>query len=434
MLDVVALKTRGVEALERDEAAMRGMLAARDAGPAVAVTQKKRVRRARVNTIAPSDYNGGFRVLYHAIDTYAVNVHGKVRSDFMELLPSAQDEAKEAGENVLGPFPPFLGVNLSIKPYGGGTFRFLLENDDLAVKVRKEGHAPTMATAQVRVSSACLHRLGYVAALRSLGEWLAVWCPGGRLQVSEIDLCVDTQGWQPRMEDFSGSRESWPFVCPVDRPHLIPYDGYAGYVRFGTGGRDGSRSGAAPIQCSIYDKTEEVRVHDKGWFIPLWAQSASYIEGELVTRVEFRFRREWLKERGIETQAQVLASLDAIWAEGLEWCRYTVPAGPGEDSNRSRLRTRDEWRVLRSVEWSGGRGGILDRIDQARPKLERTLAAIGGHFVTLQAMLINVLDVNLPELMEIASPAILKRWEARGEDYRVKVDGRVLRLGGLALG
>ena len=65
-LEVVAVKTRGAEALKRDEEAIRAMMAARDAAPAVAVTRKRRVRRARVNTIAPSIYMGGFRVVYFA--------------------------------------------------------------------------------------------------------------------------------------------------------------------------------------------------------------------------------------------------------------------------------------------------------------------------------------------------------------------------------
>jgi hypothetical protein len=430
-LDVMALKERGREALAADDAAWAAMVAARDAVPVVEVTRKKRVRRARVNTIAPSSYLGGFRVIYQSLDSYVVNLRGvEVREDFMLLLPEAKQAAEELGDMALAPLPPFLGVNLAIKPYGGGTFAYLGGNADVTVKIRKADHAPNIAAAQVELTAACLHRVGWRAALGYLAEWVEIWAPGAVLQPSEVDPCADTQGWVPTLDDFK--RKS--FVCPVARPALIPYDGdHVGYVRYGTGGVQGSRSGAAPIQCAIYDKTDEIRVHDKGWFVPLWSLSPDYVDGETVTRVEFRFRREYLKERGIETQAQLVEALPALWAEGLEWCRYSVPAGDDGDENRSRWKVRDEWGVLRGLDWGGVAEKVLDRIDQARPRLERTLAAIGGHLVSLQALTFDSMSLSIMEMLALTGPSLAKRWAARGEDYQAKVDDRRLRFGGVSL-
>ncbi len=430
-LEVVALGQRGRAALERDEAAIEAMRsAARSAVPVVEVTRKKRAKRARINTIAPSDYQGTFRVIYNAIDTYLVNIVGReVRSDFMALLPMAQEDAKEVGDMSLSPFPPFLGQNLAIKSHGGKTFAYLLGNADVAVKVRKEGHAPTLAAAQVQLSAVCLHRLGYKKALAALAEWVEVWAPGAKLQPSRVDLCADTQGWRPTFEDI----QRQAFVTPCPRAHFIAEAGEVGYLRFGTGGKEGSRSGAAPIQLVVYDKSEEVRVSDKGWFVPLWSLSGSYRADEAVMRVEARFTREWLKERAIDTQAQLLAMLPALWTEALEWCRYCVPPAAGEDTNRSRLEVRDEWRVLRAVEWSESPEQPLERIDQARPRLERTLAAIGGHMVTLQALFADSMKYDLRGIADLAIPALLKRWEVRGEDFSEKVEYRRLRLGGMSM-
>lgn len=434
-LDIVALKERGLAALQADEAAIARMRsAAVSEVAAVPVSRKRRVKKARVNTIAPSVYDGSFRVVYSGLDSYAANVRGgEVRWDFMALLPGAKEDAETAGGLALSPFPSFLGEPLSIKNHGGGTYTYLLGNADVVVKVRKADHAPTLAAATVELSAACLHRLGYVVALRSLAAWVAEWAPGATLQPSEVDLCADTQGWQPTAADFAGKRERWAFVCPAERPNLIPYDDYYGYVRFGTGGREGSRSGAAPIQCAIYDKSDEIRVHDKGWFVPLWSRSEVYKDDEITSRVEFRFRRELLKEMGIETQAQLLVSLGALWAHGLEWCRYCVPAAEDGDSNRSRWEVRPEWRVLAAIDWGSSGDGVLERIDQARPKLERTLAAIGGHLTTLQALLAGAMDPDIAAVAEMLVPALLRRWEARGESYERKVADKVLRLGGLAL-
>ncbi len=380
-------------------------------------------RVVRVGEVVPVGTSG----------SYSANVLGEIRSDFMTLLPVAKEEASETEDLALAPLPPFLGENLSIKPHGGGTYRYLLGNADVTVKARKEDHAAGMAAATVELSAACLHRLGFRRALDELASWVALWAPAAKLQPSECDLCADTQGWQPTFEDFKGKREEWAFVCAVDKPTLMPYDGYLGYVRFGTGGRAGSRSGPSPIQAVIYDKTEEIRTHDKGWFVPLWAKNAAYRDGEIVTRVEFRFRREWMKERGIESQADLLGALAVMWAAGLEWCRYCVAPVEGADTNRSRLEVRDEWRVLRSLSWGGGAENPLQRIDQARPRLERTLAAIGGYFVTLQALFAHSMDADLADVAGLAVPACLRRWEERGEDFARKVEHRRLRLGGVAM-
>jgi hypothetical protein len=424
---------RRAEQEEVDIAYERLRSAGVPAVPVVAVSRKKRVNRARVNTIAPSNYNEKFRVIYWGIDSYVANVRGKVRWDFLALLPDAKEDAETAGGLALAPLPPFLGENLTIKNHGGGTFAYLLGNADVVVKVRKADHAPMLAAAQVELSSACLHRLGHVEALRALDAWVGVWAPRADLQVSEVDLCADTQGWQPKAADFAGSRDRWAFVCPAERPTLIPYDDYYGYVRFGTGGQQGSRSGAAPIQAAFYDKTDEIRTHDKGWFVPLWSRSADYKEDEVVTRVEYRYRREFLKERGIETQEQLLSSLGALWLAGLEWCRYCVPAVEGGDTNRSRLEVRQEWQVLASVDWGVCEGSGLQRIDQARPKLERTLAAIGGHLVTLQALLDGAMLPDLRAVADMVVPALEHRWDSRGETYERKVRDRVLKFGGLSV-
>ncbi len=359
----LALRRR-VAQEQADIAFERMRLAGLPAVPVVAVTREKRVKRARVNTIAPSVYNGLFRVVYSGLDSYAANVHGgEVRWDFMALLPGAKEDAETAGGLAPSPFPPFLGEPLAIQNHGGGTYAYLLGNADVVVKVRKVDHAPSLAAATVELSAACLHRLGYVVALRSLAAWVAEWAAGATLQPSEVDLCVDTQGWQSTAADFAGKRERWAFVCPAERPTLIPYDDYYGYVRFGTGGREGSRSGAAPIQCAIYDKSDEIRVSGKGWFVPLWARSAGYKEDEITTRIEYRYRREFLKERGIETQEQLLASLADLWRAGLEWCRYCAVPAESEDTTRSRSQVRAEWQVLAAVDWGVCGSSGLQRID-----------------------------------------------------------------------
>jgi hypothetical protein len=191
----------------------------------------------------------------------------------------------------------------------------------------------------------------------------------------------------------------------------------------------------------IYDKTEEIRVHDKGWFVPLWAQDPAYDADQMVTRVEFRYRREWLKEHQLDTVDDVLDRLGAMWAEGLEWCRYCVPrpqryndAGEPILLHRERWDVRREWGLLASVSWGAAEVAPLTRLDQVRPKLERTLAAWAGYTVTLQALFGPIVPIDMAELAMLAVAAAGKRWDARGEAYDLKVKERYKRFAGMQAG
>jgi muconolactone delta-isomerase len=417
-------------ALLADEAAIERL---RRAARPAAKTEVRRVKRARINNIAPSAPGQGLTVVYHGLDTYIANlVGGELRADFMELLPMAQEDAKTMdGLGVaLSPFPPFLGQNLGIKPNGGGTFAFFCMNADVTVKIRRPKHAPSLAAAQVQLSAACLHRLGYVQALEELAAWVKVWFPVGHLQPSRVDLNADTQGWQPTLDDISQAA----FITPCSAAYMVCKGAVIESLRYGTGGQVGSRSGAAPIQLAIYDKTEEIRVHDKGWFVPLWAANPEYVDRQTVYRIEARFTREYLKARQIESQGDLLASLGALWREALEWCRYTVPQHKEGREHRERWQTRPEWGTLAALQWGEVPPRVISRTDQAQPKLERVLAALGGQLVSLGALFAGIMDADVSEAVTLAVPALLRRWDERGESFTEKVCARALRFGGVGIG
>jgi hypothetical protein len=51
-----------------------------------------------------------------------------------------------------------------------------------------------------------------------------------------------------------------------------------------------------PLQVSIYDKTREIKKHRKEWMREVWAREEAYDESLAVARVEFRFRRELMRQ------------------------------------------------------------------------------------------------------------------------------------------
>jgi hypothetical protein len=199
---------------------------------------------------------------------------------------------------------------------------------------------------KARLSAAFLweHEVGN--ALHLLCSFLvAFFGEGFTLQVSEVHLCVDIAGWELSLEDAPafitrGHRrkthtedlyavEEEPFACPslevnVTGRRCTGYEFSKGAAR----------------SCAIYDKTKETTVSRKDWMQEAWR--ANGWDGEnRVTRVEFRYKRECLKELGVEDPYALLDQLPGLWAYAtLQWLRHTLPT---DDSNRGRWECSPFW-------------------------------------------------------------------------------------------
>ena len=70
-----------------------------------------------------------------------------------------------------------------------------------------------------------------------------------------------------------------------------------------------------------------------------------------MTRVEFRYKRECLKELGVEESYEMLDQLAGLWAYStMQWLRHTIPT---EDKNRGRWQLSPFWQVIQAADFSG---------------------------------------------------------------------------------
>jgi hypothetical protein len=70
-----------------------------------------------------------------------------------------------------------------------------------------------------------------------------------------------------------------------------------------------------------------------------------------VTRVEFRYKRECLKELGVEEPYAMLDQLAGMWAYStMQWLRHTVPTS---DTNRGRWQLSAFWQVIQAAGFCG---------------------------------------------------------------------------------
>jgi len=265
--------------------------------------------------------------------------------------------------------------SLLIRPHGSGIWSWLLYSDDIKLSL-SYGNMNGGIFCQARFSAHLLWAIGPESALIALDAMLYDLI-GAMVyqQASEIHLCADVQDWDVSTLDWQHA-----FVSRVvrirERPEVPTEEEQAGGMS-PTDGRkleesihnqlhgDGPTypfpttvhrkiatldfgSHGSSISCQIYNKSTEIKVHNKGWFEPIWAANG-YDPDKTVWRIEFRFKRKFLASFDLNEAFSVLGRLEQLWTYATtEWLRY-VDLSASSDSNKSRLPTHPAWEVIQGA-------------------------------------------------------------------------------------
>jgi hypothetical protein len=292
------------------------------------------------------------------IDTFIGNARSN--GDFPDELADRLEDLKRRSQEVEADLPTdwqFAGEVLFIKPHGAGRqWRWILHSPSIHVDVGL-GRL-THIVAKARLSSAFLweHEIGTALTLLYgfLAEFLQV---SFVLQVSEVHLCVDIADWELSLNDMSAfitrsrskglrlgsdaADEELDASLEATGPFSAPGD-----VRVQFAGRRLATldfSKGAPHACCIYDKTAEIAASRKDWMHEVWTSNGWDSESR-VTRVEFRYKRECLREMKVEEAYAFLDQIPGLWAYSTkQWLRHTIPNG---DPNRARWPMSPLWRLV----------------------------------------------------------------------------------------
>jgi hypothetical protein len=295
------------------------------------------------------------------IDTFIGNARlgGEFPEGLAGQLEDLKRQSQEAEEDLATPWR-FAGEILFIKPHGAGRqWRWILHSPSIHVDVGLG--KLTHIVAKARLSSVFLweHEIG--TALTLLYGFLADFLQVSfTLQVSEVHLCVDLADWELLLGDVSafitrsrskglrlGSEaadEELGASLEAAGPFTTPTD-----VRLQFAGRRLATldfSKGAPHACCIYDKTTEIAVSRKDWMQAVWA-SNGWDEESRITRVEFRYKRECLREMKVEGAYAFLDQIPSLWAYSTkQWLRHTIPNG---DPNRARWPLSPLWKLIQQA-------------------------------------------------------------------------------------
>ncbi len=299
----------------------------------------------------------GFRLLRLAVDSlylsYPGDLHPKVLSRLIDLKNKAQSPHLE--EQARAQYA--VGDHIfAVHDKGARMFPFVLDDNAYRIQLSRPGKKLPMA--YVKVSAEYLAHKGPRAIQEELEGLLAQFGEvTGRNMVSRIDLAAD----------FSSpcDMDSWHRSAWVTR--AVEIHNYAKDQQF-TGWTVGM---GGIIAARLYDKTAEINQSGKAWAMNLWLPMG-WEPGQQVWRLEFEFKRDYLKERQLSSLDSVLVNLNGLWRYATtEWLRLTEP-NPN-DTTRARWPTHPLWVALASVDWDTSGGVLLKRFNNARLPDEKRL-------------------------------------------------------------
>jgi len=326
------------------------------------------------------------------VDTFIGTVSGEIPVALGSELDRLKAAAQEAEEDIVTPFA-FCGEALHIKPHGSKRhWRWILRSPSLHLELGRGKYNHVIARA--RLGSAYLWEYGFDVGLMLLYAFVhGLVGPDFRLSVSELHACADVAGWELTLADVER------FVTRGHNfaPRVLGEDeGEPSFVLPATISRLRGRrcvgfdfSRGAAHSCCIYDKTTELAVSRKDWMRAVW-EGRGWDGVSRVTRVEFRYRRECLRELGVEDAEAFLETqqLPTLWAYSTKsWLRH---AAPTKGLNRTRWPPSPVWeRVQRAEFYGDGVPGI--RVRKTAGDLRLICQMMAGCSSTATALLTGTL-------------------------------------------
>ena len=336
------------------------------------------------------------------IDTFILNV--KSQREFPPELAAQLDQLKQASQEIeddlLTPFT-FAGERLFIKPHGSGRqWRWILHSPSLHLDIGKGKRTAIIGKARLAAAFLWEHEIG-VALSTLYGFVDGFYGIPFMLQVSEVHLCVDVAGWALSLNDTRAfiARSVNKGVRLVDETDdeaqtddlsnaETPQQMQVSMNRRRCSTFDFSKGGAH--SCCIYDKTTEIAVSRKDWMQEVWVENG-WDGASRVTRVEFRYKRECLKEMGVEEAYAFLDQIPGLWAYSTKrWLRHTMPTA---DPNRTRWPLSEAWEAVQKASFfCDGTPAVRERKTAGDLKLICQMMA--GCSSTASALLTNVLPAK----------------------------------------
>ena len=232
----------------------------------------------------------------------------------------------------------FGGLVMQLQPRKWRLYRYCLDHPYARFGFTPKNQIPAI---RVQPRAEFLHGHGVENVVEWTRALLELECGPVLLEVSRIDLFADFQGWNVTGDDRH------EFLCRADARNLFENAEEFNGLKIG-------KRESGTISARLYDKTIESAKSGTAYWKELWGEE--FDPARSVLRVEFELHREVLRQFGVSTPDEVLASSGAMWHYLThEWLTHRVPTS---DETRSRWPVSIPWQAVQRARIAGESLGI----------------------------------------------------------------------------
>ena len=313
----------------------------------------------------------GVKFLRFGVDSLYLSYQGELFTEIDTKLARLKKLAQSERQGRQAKAQLKVGDHLfEVKDKGTSMFSYVLEDNAFRIQLSRPKKAVPMA--YIKISSEYLTYKLPADAEKHLYQILSqLGAVQSSAHVSRIDMFVDFVSSQD-MEAWN--RDAW--VTRATSVNAYSIDNHFTGWAIGMGG---------VIAARLYDKIYELCKSNKGYLIPLW-ELGGRLEGEPVWRLEFEFKRDFLKQKNLITLKEVLANLNGLWSYATtEWLKLTIPNPT--DATRCRWPVHPMWQALSSVDWETSGGELQSRFSNTRtPNKDAALHSAFSSLTTWMAI------------------------------------------------
>jgi hypothetical protein len=305
------------------------------------------------------------------------------------------------------------GIELKVNRAGRQMHEFVLQNGDITIAInRKADSGKHFPEVRVTFRSEYIWRVGWQIAVKAVTVWLLQWAVIFAIKVSRVDLALD-------------------LACPIP---VLELQQFVTYARGRTDHYEidrhcrgkcltGYSIGKGDMLCRIYDKKREIILTKKTWFEHIWKRNG-WVEDEPVTRIEFQFRRNILRELQVNDDSDLGYLIGDLWNYAVN--RWLTVREIGDQGACNRMcRITEWWIFVQSVNFGCITG--VTRVKQLKPKYEHSLSNGFGNLIT--ALALQKTSLGLPTKETIARFRItIKERFLDNPDLVTKIEQRASKL------
>lgn len=294
-------------------------------------------------------------VLASGVDSLVLTIDVTWEDDsFFEYLTSMKDIAKELDGTV----PVILGKNhldepllFLLQPFGTKGYEWILNGKDFSLRIGNWLEPQSRPSIIAEIRSEALWALGPLLSVEILFALLHdAKATFEQVKASRIDLCVDLllseKTWDINLNKYLSTRATYRAA------------------HFHNSTLTGISIGKGKLAARLYDKPLEITQKSKKfWMYGIWGID-SVPENLRLIRVEAQFRREGIKELGLDTVSDFFLHPENLWAYFAEnWLKFQT--NPGK--HHTQRKTLPFWKTVQK-----GFLGVQDAIPLIRCKSIQT--------------------------------------------------------------